>query len=227
MAVVVAVFLLPFSLLAAPAADPPGPPDSIEQIVVVANKDERSIRNVAASVTALSRNDLNAVLAASMDDAFRYVPGVDTESAGLRFGSEAINIRGIGGNRVATLLDGVPLSDQFDIGSFSNATRDFVDTGLVESIEVLHGPASALYGSSAIGGVVAMRTPNPGDIGDGEALLTWRGADASFQGQTMVSFGAPDRGLLLGASWRDGQQPDAAAANAAMDRRDYARHVPR
>jgi len=205
------------------ANDDTPPADSIEQIVVVANKDERSIRNVAASVTALSRNDLNAVLAASMDDAFRYVPGVDTESAGLRFGSEAINIRGIGGNRVATLIDGVPLSDQFDIGSFSNATRDFVDTGLVESIEVLHGPASALYGSSAIGGVIAMRTPNPGDIGDGEALLTWRGADASFQGQTMVSFGAPDRGVLLGASWRDGQQPDSAAANAAMDRRDYTR----
>ena len=95
---------------------------------------------------------------------FRYVPGVDYEGAGTRFGTEGINIRGIGGNRVAILVDGVPLADQFDTGSFSNATRDFIDAGLIQNIEVLHGPASALYGSAAIGGVVAVRTPDPGDL---------------------------------------------------------------
>jgi hypothetical protein len=136
----------------------------IEQIVIVAHKDQRSIRDVAANVTVMSREDINASLSASLSDVFRYTPGVDYESAGSRFGDEGINIRGIGGNRVAILLDGVPLSDQFDVGSFSNATRDFIDAGLIERIEVLHGPASALYGSSAIGGVVAVRTPDPVDI---------------------------------------------------------------
>ena len=82
---------------------------------------------------------------------------------------------------MAILVDGVPLADQFDTGSFSNATRDFIDAGLIQGIEVLHGPASALYGSSAIGGVVSVRTPDPADISrgriGGDVLGTWRGAE--------------------------------------------------
>ncbi len=204
--------------------------DSIEQIVVVAHKDERSIRDIAANVTALSRAELKDDLATSINDVFRYVPGVDYESGGTRFGSEGINIRGIGGNRVAILVDGVPLSDQFDIGSFSNATRDFLDAGLIEDIEVLHGPASALYGSSAIGGVVAVRTPDPFDLAasrgcGGDAIVTWRGNDASAHAQAMAALGSRDLGLLLGASWRDGEQTDSAAADVSLDTRAYNRRT--
>ena len=130
--------------------------ETIEQIVVVANKSARSVRDVAAHVTVMTRQELTDNLATSVADVFRYTPGVDYEASGSRFGTEGINIRGIGGNRVAILVDGVPLSDQFDVGSFSNATRDFVNAGLIQRVEVLHGPASALYGSSAIGGVIAI-----------------------------------------------------------------------
>jgi hemoglobin/transferrin/lactoferrin receptor protein len=202
----------------------------VDQIVVVAHKDERSIREIAATVTVLSRADLNNELATSISDVFRYVPGVDYEAAGTRFGTEGINIRGIGGNRVAILVDGVPLSDQFDTGNFSNATRDFIDAGLVQSIEVLHGPASALYGSSAIGGVVSVRTPDPSDIVRGEKsggdfLATWRGADSSTHGQAMFAVGDDSLGVLAGFSWRDGQQLESAAAESDIDTRDYARQT--
>ncbi len=201
--------------------------EPIEQIVVVAHKDERSIRDVAANVTVLSRADLFGELATSIGDVFRYVPGVDNEAAGTRFGAESINIRGIGGNRVAILVDGVPLTDQFDTGSFSNATRDFIDAGLVQDIEVLHGPASALYGSSAIGGVVAVRTPDPADIArggrGGDILATWRGADNSAHGQAMVALGDTARGILAGYSWRDGEQAGSAAAPDELDTRVYTR----
>ena len=200
----------------------------IEEMVIVAHKDQRSIRDVAANVTVMSREDINARLSASMSDVFRYTPGVDYESAGSRFGDEGINIRGIGGNRVAILLDGVPLSDQFDVGSFSNATRDFIDAGLIERIEVLHGPASALYGSSAIGGVVAVRTPDPVDIigresSGGDLLATWHGADDSLQGTGMFGIGKSSMGLLLGGSLREGQQTDSAAVDEDFDLRDYQR----
>ena len=118
---------------------PEGPPtgDVIDQIVVVAHKDERSIRDIAANVTVVSRTDLNEQLATSVNDVLRYLPGIDYEAAGTRFGTEGINIRGIGGNRVAIVIDGVPLSDHFDVGSFSNATRDFIDAGLIQNVEVL------------------------------------------------------------------------------------------
>jgi hemoglobin/transferrin/lactoferrin receptor protein len=200
-----------------------------EQIVVVANKDERSIREVAANVTILSRADLTNELATSISDVLRYVPGVDYEAAGTRFGTEGINIRGIGGNRVAIQVDGVPLADQFDTGSFSNATRDFIDAGMLQGIEVLHGPASALYGSSAIGGVVALRTPDPADIArggaGGDALATWRGVDDSVHGQAMLAFGDRTLGWLAGFSRRAGEQVDSAAASAEQDTRDYTRET--
>ena len=203
---------------------------TIDQIVVVAHKDERSIREIAANVSVLSRDDLNNGLATSIADVFQYIPGVDYEAAGTRFGTEGINIRGIGGNRVAILVDGVPLSDQFDSGSFSNATRDFIDAGLVQNIEVLHGPASALYGSSAIGGVVAVRTPDPADITRGESsggdfLGTWRGADSSTHGQAMFAFGSDSLGVLAGYSWRDGGETESAADPKGIDTKDYNRQT--
>ncbi len=201
-----------------------------DRIVVVANKDERSIREIAANVTVLSRADLKAELATALGDVFRYVPGIDYEAAGTRFGTEGITIRGIGGNRVAMLVDGVPLADQFDTGSFSNATRDFIDAGLVQGIEVLHGPASALYGSSAIGGVVSVRTPDPSDIArhgafGGDVLGTWRGADGSAHGQILTAFGDNSLGMLAGYSRRDGEQTDSAAAPDSPDTRDYERET--
>jgi len=204
--------------------------EPLDQIVVVAHKDERSIRDIAANVTVLSRAQLNDELATSINDVFRYIPGIDYEAAGNRFGTEGINIRGIGGNRVAIVVDGVPLSDHFDVGSFSNATRDFIDAGLIENIEVLHGPASALYGSSAIGGVVAVKTPDPIDLmgaggNGGDLLTTWRSADDSMQGQVMMGLGDRSLGLTAGVSWRNGSEIDSAAADDSLDRRDADRRT--
>ncbi len=224
---VLGVAFTAFAAVRAEAGDSDAP---VDQIVVVAHKDERSIRKIAANVTVLSRSDLSNELATSIGDVFRYVPGVDYEAAGTRFGTEGINIRGIGGNRVAILVDGVPLPDQFDTGSFSNATRDFIDAGLVQSIEVLHGPASALYGSAAIGGVVAVRTPEPGDLVSekgfgGDFLGTWRDADRSRHAQAMFALGDRSLGLMAGLSWRDGEQLDSAAASDGIDTKDHERQT--
>lgn len=225
---------IPLLLLmaAAPAWSVPQDPaaaEVVDEIVVVANKHERSIRKVAANVTVVSRQDLDAELATSLADVLRYTPGIDYESSGSRFGTEGVNIRGIGGNRVAMLLDGVPLSDQFDVGSFSNATRDFIDAGFVRGVEILHGPASALYGSSAIGGVVAIRTPDPVDLlrnrrHGGQLHGTWRDADSSLHGTGMYAFGNARTGVLMGLSLRDGSEFDAASVGTNLDTRDYERN---
>jgi hemoglobin/transferrin/lactoferrin receptor protein len=202
--------------------------DSLDEIIVVAHKHARAVSDIAASVTVLTQEDINATLSNSFADVLRYTPGVDYAASGTRFGDEGISIRGIGGNRVAVLIDGVPLSDQFDVGSFSNATRDFVNAGLVDRAEVLRGPASALYGSSAIGGVVAIRTPDPArylsrqPVG-GDLLATYQGADNSFHGTGIVAFGSSDRGLLLGGSLREGTQTDSAAVDEVLDFRNYRR----
>ena len=210
------------------AADSGVADEPIDQIIVVAHKAERSIRDVAATVTVFSRDQFQLELATSLADVLRYTPGIDAEGAGTRFGTEGINIRGIGGNRVALLVDGVPLSDQFDVGSFSNATRDLVNAGFVQQAEVLHGPASALYGSAAIGGVVAMRSPDPADItlagrGGGALTTAWHGTDSSLHATALQSLQGDDLGLLLGVSVRDGSEAESSGVNASLDTCDYQR----
>jgi hemoglobin/transferrin/lactoferrin receptor protein len=225
------LLMLPGGMISAAPQPDPGDTDgepAIDEIVVVAHKSERSVRDIAANVTVLSREDLSADLATTVADIFRYSPGIDYEASGSRFGAEGINIRGIGGNRVAMLVDGVPLSDQFDIGSFSNATRDFINAGLIQRMEVLHGPASALYGSSAIGGVVAVRTPDPADLVQdgskgGDVTLHWRGADESSHGTGLFAIGDSSMGLLLGGSLRSGHEIDSAAVDQNLDLRNYER----
>ena len=98
----------------------------IDEIVVVAQKRPISTSNIAAAVTLLTQEDFASQLSAGAADVFRYTPGIDYESSGTRFGSESVNIRGISGNRVAVLVDGVPFSDQFSVGRYSNATRDSI-----------------------------------------------------------------------------------------------------
>ncbi|MBT8079099.1 MAG: TonB-dependent receptor [Gammaproteobacteria bacterium] len=198
----------------------------MDEIVVVAHKDERSVRDIAANVTVISRAEIDDMLVTTAAELFQYAPGIDNESGGTRFGTEGFSIRGIGGNRVGLLVDGVPLNDQFDVGSFSNATRDFVGTGLIQRVEVLHGPGSALYGSSAIGGVIAARTPDPSDLLTDDAfasnvLATWRGSDQSVTGTGMLAFGRPGNGFLLGGSYGDGQQADSAAVADEIDLRNF------
>jgi hemoglobin/transferrin/lactoferrin receptor protein len=198
----------------------------IDEIVVVANKHERSRRDVTANVTVISAREFHFELASSIADVFRYAPGIDYESDRSRFGSESINIRGIAGNRVAILVDGVPVSDQFDVGSFSNATRDLVNAGFIDQVEVLHGPASALYGSSAIGGVVTMNTVDPRafTLSRGQAgrlYSSGRDADSSLSGTALHAVAFDSIAVLAGLSGRSGHESDPAAAHSSLDHRDF------
>ncbi len=202
-----------------------GPGERLDEIVVVAHKHGRSIRDVAATVSVFTSDAVRFELGNTLADVFRYAPGIDFESAGTRFGSESINIRGISGNRVAMLIDGVPLSDQYDVGSFSNATRDFINAGLVDTIEVLRGPASALYGSAAIGGVVAMRTPDPhtltgGPGKGGTAFINHRDDNGSVHATAVQALSADSVSMLIGGSLQRAGESDAAAVDETLDHRD-------
>ncbi|UCC15271.1 MAG: TonB-dependent receptor [Gammaproteobacteria bacterium] len=201
-------------------------PVLLDPIVTVATREDRPLREVAGNVTVVTREDMDASLSTSLDDIFRYVPGVDVSGSGTRFGDDGFILRGIGGNRVALELDGVPLSQQFGIGNFSNATRDLVDVGLVQRIEVLHGPASALYGSSALGGVVSMTTPDPADLASdalGRGFFLSQGAasaDDSFHTMGAASLSGERISGIGMIGVRSGHERDAAAADDT-DRQDY------
>lgn len=198
----------------------------IEEIVVVANKHARARRDVTANVTVIGAGEFHFELASSLADVFRYAPGIDYESDRSRFGAESINIRGIAGNRVAILMDGVPVSDQFDVGNFSNATRDLVNAGFIDQVEVLHGPASAVYGSSAIGGVVTLKTVDPRGLTlsrrhAGKLYSSGRNDNASVSATAMHAVASDSFAVLAGISANAGHEFESAAAGTQLDQRDF------
>ncbi len=142
---------------------------AVSAIVVTATRMPRDLADVAGTVSIVEREQLQRDLVFDLRDLERSVPGLQVESGGSRFGTSGFRIRGIGGNRVSTLLDGVPLVERFSIGNYSDSGRDLLNLGLISRIEVLRGPASTLYGSKAIGGVVAFSTLDLRDVLDGRA----------------------------------------------------------
>ena len=145
------------------SADSGGVVHDLDREVVVATRAARAVVDVPNTVDVIDRKAMDERLVRDLKDLFRYEPGISVPSGFGRFGIGDIRIRGLGGNRVLIQTDGIPVSDAFSIGSFSNANRNFVDLDTLKQVEVLRGPGSSLYGSDALGGVVSFQTKDPED----------------------------------------------------------------
>lgn len=148
---------------AGPDADAAATVHEFARVQVTATRTERAIVDVAASVDVIDRERLDQTLVRDIKDLVRYEPGVSVTSSVGRFGLGGFRIRGLDGNRVRIQTDGIAVSDAFLIGSYANANRNFVDLDTLKQVEIVRGPASALYGSDALGGVVAFVTRDPVD----------------------------------------------------------------
>ena len=185
-----------------------------EVMTVVATRTERAAHEVAATVSVKTAEDIEAELARDIADLVRFEPGVTVAGTGSRFGLTGFNIRGIGGNRVLTVVDGVRVPDEFSFGGFLSSRRDFVDIDSLERVEIARGPTSPLYGSDALGGVVVLRTKQPRDyLEAGEPFSAvfkggYSGADDSAVGSlTLAGQAGPLQGLVL-YTRRSGEETD-------------------
>ena len=133
------------------AEDPPAEPVQVErgQEVVVTAPFERGRRDQVSSISVLEGAALDRALRPQLGDALQRLPGVSATS----FGPNASRpvLRGLGGERIRVLTDGI---GAFDVSNTSADHAVAINPLLAERIEVLRGPASLRYGSSAIGGVV-------------------------------------------------------------------------
>lgn len=151
-------------LLSAAIAAASGQATEFEAVISVASRAEQPAREVAGTVSLIERERLDQMLVQDIADAVRYEPGVSAPEDAARFGLSGFSIRGLSGNRVGIEIDGVPVADGFAIGSFSNASRGAIETEFLARMEILRGPASTLYGSDALAGVVSLRTLSPDDL---------------------------------------------------------------
>jgi hemoglobin/transferrin/lactoferrin receptor protein len=203
----------------------------LERVVVVSTRSPRPVSEVVGMVTVLDDSDIAALMATNEDGLWRYTPAIQVESSGSRFPAHSLSIRGIGGNRVLMELDGIPIQERFSVGNFADAGRSGSEMEFIRSVEVLRGPASSLYGSRAIGGVVSVSTFDPDDLalGPGAPGGLVRGSFGSdwdaFGASAIGGWQHESVGLLLGASHRQGNEPDRSANPPVPDRLDRDRQA--
>jgi iron complex outermembrane receptor protein len=188
----------------------PANPIQVSPVVVTASREEHLAEEAPVSVAVATEADLARHATIGVDEAIARMPGVEIQGGQIGLRGSSGYSRGLG-SRVLLLVDGVPANE---------ADRDGIDWDLVpvtdvERVEVMKGTASALYGSSALGGVVNVITraiPEAlqlrarllaGSYADPAfAAWRWRASPALFGGADLsVSRGiGPVRLLLSGGA---------------------------
>ena len=129
-----------------------GNPDTL---VVTANRFQQPVNTVLAPTDVVTREDIQRWQSKDLNDVMRRLPGVDIAQYGGIGQSSSLFVRGTEARHVLVLIDGVPMAragigNAIDIGQ--------IPVSLVQRIEYIRGPRSAVYGSGAIGGVVNIIT---------------------------------------------------------------------
>ncbi|MCP4685641.1 MAG: TonB-dependent receptor [bacterium] len=128
----------------------------LNSIVVTARRYEKAAYKVSQPITVVNSEEIEAKGHAIISDAIRNFPGLDMNDAGP-FRARPV-IRGLYGTRILVLVDGERLNDQRDVSDFAGASMSLIDANEIERVEVVNGPASVLYGSDAMAGVINIIT---------------------------------------------------------------------
>jgi len=190
----------------------------LETVTVVGTRTERTLDEVEATISVYGREDIERQVVRDIQDLVRYEPGVSVGGTGSRFGLEGFTIRGVGGNRVLTMVDGIRMPEEFSFGPFLSARRDFVDVDTVSRVEIARGPVSTLYGSDALGGVVAITTRSPREyLADGDpaylGLKTgYSSEDNSYVGAVTGAYGGDRFAGLINYTYRTGDETETGGS---------------
>jgi outer membrane cobalamin receptor len=188
---------------------PPSPPTFELQEVEVAGKRPQLPSTTPASISVITADEIAAMgTALTVADVLRVLPETLIKDSGGPGSLTTVAIRGMASTRVVILLDGIPLNRP-DQPSVDLSTLPIQD---VDHIEVLRGPFSAIYGSSALGGVINIVTRTA-------LKTTFSGRTGSFgESSDTVSLGGEvggltylTQGILTGST---GFAPDTDYSNS-------------
>jgi vitamin B12 transporter len=166
----------------------------LQPVVVSATRVPIATQSAPASVTVLRGDDLRSRGIATVSDALASVPGLSVVQSGSFGATTALFARGGESDYVKVLLDGVPLNSPGGSFDFANLTVDNLDR-----IEIVRGPASVVYGSDAIAGVVHLFTRRGAGHARGYADVRG-GSFGTLEGSAGVAGGTRTLGYSLAGS---------------------------
>lgn len=194
----------------------PGPaPDTalLEQVTVTATLSEHDAWLAPATVTIMSRENLETLAPQNLLDAVRAAPGI-TLSPRQVGGRKTLSLRGMEGRHVLTMVDGRRIIATDDVVGHSDYQYGWLPMEAVERIEIIHGPMSTLYGSEALGGVINLITRKASGQWMGDVSLrgaATRGNDGQRQGSgSLYAAGPVAEWLDLRLSGHSGYTPTVA-----------------
>ncbi|WP_169336720.1 TonB-dependent receptor domain-containing protein [Woodsholea maritima] len=191
-------------------------PTDVETIIVTGTATGLNLRDAPASVSVITREDIEVQPVHNLADILGRIPGV---TGGLSPSGEQskIRIRGLPENYTLILVNGRRIGNSRDVNYRPDLGRqdlDWIAPDMIERIEVVRGPMSSLYGSDAMGGVINIITRPITQIWSGSASANYTWSQEDNRGdayQLNITASGPlikDRlGVRLGASYSR-QNPD-------------------
>jgi len=198
----------------------------LDPVIVTATRRASEALTTPATINIIDESSLKENLVGDFREMLRYEPGIALKLEPRGRGGEAgIEIRGVGGQRLVMLVDGVRQPNGYgaagaDIGQLK------LDPAALARIEILRGPASSLYGSDALAGVVLFHTPSPADLlGEGEQVkgtgsIGYHGANHSRTAAATLALRAARSQHLVSGSWRQGHELSNHGGDIVPDPQD-------
>lgn len=195
-----------------------------DQIVVSATLTPVKIEDLPVTVSIKTAEQIADEMVTDIKELVRFEPGISVQRQPARFnaaasatgraGNEGFNIRGIGGNRVLIQVDGVRVPDGFSFGAQSAGRGDYVDLGLLKSVEIMRGPSSALYSSDGLAGAISFTTSDPADFLEGGKSVgglvraAFASADNEFEETAIVAGRSGNWSAMAAYTRRDWKEMD-------------------
>jgi len=127
---------------------------TLEEIVVIASKYPQELLDSIASVEIINQEDIEISKSENLSGIIKNIAGLEMTDYGSPGDIKSISIRGSSPEQVLIMIDGQvandPQTGKIDLG--------LIPADMIEKIEIYRGPASALYGSNALGGVINIIT---------------------------------------------------------------------